>query len=70
MAKYVILVGPAYGHVNPTLAVAQELVRRGEQAVYYLTEAFRASVEVTGAAFQPYQSMMGNIMESLTFDQQ
>jgi len=62
MAKYVILVGAAYGHVNPTLAVAQELVRRGEQVVYYLTEEFRASVEATGAAFHPYQSMMGNIM--------
>jgi hypothetical protein len=45
MAKYIILVGPAYGHVNPTLAIAQELVRRGEQVVYYLTEEFRASVE-------------------------
>ena len=62
MAKYVILVGAAYGHVNPTLAVAQELVRRGEQVVYYLTEEFRAPVEATGATFQPYQSMMGNIM--------
>jgi len=62
MAKYLILVGAAYGHVNPTLAVAQELVRRGEQVVYYLTEEFRASVEATGATFQPYQSMMGNII--------
>ena len=61
MAKYVILVGAAYGHVNPTLAVAQELVRRGEQVVYYLTEEFRASVEATGATFQPYQSMIGKL---------
>jgi MGT family glycosyltransferase len=61
MAKYVILVGAAYGHVNPTLAVAQELVRRGEQVVYYVTEEFRAAVEATGATFQPYQSAMGKM---------
>ena len=61
MAKYVILVAAAYGHVNPTLAVAQELVRRGEQVVYYLPEEFRTSVEATGAAFQPYQSTMGKM---------
>lgn len=61
MAKYVILVASAYGHVNPTLAVAQELVRRGEQVVYYLTEEFRTSVEATGAAFQPYQSARGKM---------
>jgi MGT family glycosyltransferase len=58
MTKYVFLPGPAHGHVNPTLAVAQELVRRGEQVVYYLTEEFRATVEATGATFRPYQSMM------------
>lgn len=58
MAKYVFLPGPAHGHVNPTLAVAQELVRRGEQVVYYLTEEFQATVEATGATFHPYQSMM------------
>lgn len=58
MAKYVFLPGPAHGHLNPTLAVVQELVRRGEEVVYYLTEAFQATVEATGAAFRPYQSMM------------
>ena len=58
MAQYVFLPGPAHGHVNPRLAVAQELVRRGEQVAYYLTEDFQASVEATGATFQPYQSMM------------
>ena len=59
MTKYVFLSGPAYGHVNPTLALAQELVQRGEQVVYYLTEEFRTAAEGTGAIFQPYQSTMG-----------
>lgn len=61
MSKYVFLNIPAHGHVNSTLPVVQELVRRGEQVVYYLTEEFRAVVEATGATFRPYQSMMGQM---------
>src|SRR5258707_6473113 len=63
MSKYTFLNVPAHGHVNPTLAVAQELVRRGEQVVYYLTEEFRAAVEATGATFRPYQSIMGKMQQ-------
>ncbi len=44
---------PARGHVNPTLAVVQELVRRGQEVSYYLTEEFRNVVQATGAVFQP-----------------
>lgn len=55
MAKYVFLNIPAYGHVNPTLPVVKELVRRGEEVVYFLTEDFRAAVEATGAIFRSYQ---------------
>ena len=62
MAKYVVINIPAYGHVNPTLAVVQELVRRGDKVVYYLTEEFRAAVEATGATFRPYQSFMSRPM--------
>lgn len=58
MAKYVVINIPAYGHVNPTLAVVRELVQRGEEVVYYLTEEFREIVEATGATFRPYQSFM------------
>lgn len=61
MSKYIFLNVPAHGHVNPTLAVAQELVRRGEQVIYYLTEGFRAAVEATGATFRPYESAMGKM---------
>lgn len=52
---------PAHGHVNSTLPIVQELVRRGEQVVYYLTEEFRSVVEATGATFRPYQSLMGQM---------
>ncbi|MEZ4712091.1 MAG: glycosyltransferase [Caldilineaceae bacterium] len=58
MSKIVILTPPAYGHINPTLPVAQELVRRGEQVIYYCTEEFRQPVEQTGATFCPYPEFM------------
>jgi MGT family glycosyltransferase len=61
MSKYLFLNVPAHGHVNPTLAVVQELVQRGQQVVYYLTEEFRVAVEATGATFRPYQSAMGKM---------
>ena len=40
MTRYIFLNMPAYGHVNPTLAVAQELVQRGQEVIYYLPEQF------------------------------
>lgn len=52
--KIVYLTPPAHGHVNPTLPVVQELVRRGELLICYNTEAFRRSIERTGAAFRAY----------------
>jgi len=55
VAKYVFFSFPAYGHVNPTLAIAQELIARGEKVVYYLTEQFRQPIEATGATFRAYQ---------------
>lgn len=59
MAKYLFVNVPAYGHVNPTLPLVQELVRRGEEVVYYLTEEFRQAVEATGARLLPYQPFGG-----------
>lgn len=54
MATYVMFSVPGHGHVNPTLALAQELVARGEQVIYYLTEQFRPAVEATGATFRSF----------------
>ncbi|MGH8966315.1 MAG: macrolide family glycosyltransferase, partial [Actinomycetes bacterium] len=45
---------PAAGHVNPSLPLVRELVRRGVQVTYYTGEQFRAPVERTGAEFRPY----------------
>lgn len=64
MSKYVFLNIPAWGHVNPTLAVVQELVKRGHDVSYYLTEEFRESIQATGAVFQPYASELANELEA------
>lgn len=61
MTKYAFLNIPAHGPVNPTLAVAQELVQRGEEVLYYLTEEFRATIESTGATLRPYESLLTNL---------
>ncbi len=45
---------PASGHINPSLPVVAELVRRGHRIVYYATEASREKVEATGAEFRAY----------------
>lgn len=54
MAKIIFMSIPGHGHVNPTLPVVRELVRRGHEVIYYNTPAFAEKVTHTGAAFRPY----------------
>ncbi|GCE46242.1 hypothetical protein EI42_06375 [Thermosporothrix hazakensis] len=54
MGTIVFLGSPAFGHVNPTLPLAQELVQRGEQIIYYNHEEFRRPIEQTGSMFYAY----------------
>jgi len=56
MTTYAILTVPAHGHINPTLALAQELVECGERVIYYQTKEFRPAVEATGAIFRLYEN--------------
>jgi len=55
--KFVFFNVPTSGHVNPSLPLAAELVRRGHGIVYYLTEGYRDKVEATGAEFRAYSGM-------------
>ena len=48
----------AFGHVNPTLELVTELVRRGVRVTYFCTEGFRPIVEPTGARFVAVPSWM------------
>ena len=59
--KFLFLTVPAHGHVNPTLPVAQELVSRGEEVIYYTTDQFQARVKVTGARFRNLESISAEI---------
>jgi MGT family glycosyltransferase len=54
MSKHIALVNtPAFGHVNPTLPLVRELVRRGHRVTYVITEAFREAVASAGAEVMP-----------------
>jgi MGT family glycosyltransferase len=58
MARVLFLNLPMYGHVVPTLDVVRELVDRGEEVVYYLTDDFEEAISATGATFQRYESTL------------
>lgn len=52
---HVVFVGvPAHGHVNPTLGIVTELVRRGAHVTYHCGEPYRAAIEAAGATFHGY----------------
>src|SRR5690606_21522771 len=57
MATIVFLNIPAAGHVNPTLGVLAELVKRGHRVIAYNNEEYRAKHERAGAEFRAYPPM-------------
>ncbi|MGZ4113143.1 MAG: macrolide family glycosyltransferase, partial [Tumebacillaceae bacterium] len=57
MSKHIAFVNiPAHGHVNPTLAVARELVDRGYRVSYVTTEEFVPAITAAGATPLLYRS--------------
>jgi len=46
----------APGHVNPALAIASELIRRGHSISWYTGKAFQQTIEKLGARFLPMQA--------------
>lgn len=59
MAKVVFLNVPAYGHVNPTLALVRELILQGDEVIYYTSPEFKDTLERIGASFRPYCRELG-----------
>src|SRR5258706_1399549 len=57
MSKILFFNVPTQGHINPSLPVVAELVRRGTEVIYYLTEGQRQRIEATGATFRPYATI-------------
>lgn len=56
MARALFLSLPLSGHINPSLPLVQTLVARGDEVVYYATDAFAAAIEGTGARYRPYRN--------------
>lgn len=54
MSKILILNISAYGHVNPTLGLVNELVNQGNEVIYFSSEEFREKIERAGAVFKTY----------------
>ncbi len=49
MARVLFINVGSEGHINPTLGVVQELIRRGEEVIYFTGDYMRERVESTGA---------------------
>ncbi|MGE1115232.1 macrolide family glycosyltransferase [Priestia megaterium] len=61
MGKVLFFNFPGEGHVNPTIALVEELVKKGEDVVYYCVEEYKNKIEKTGAIFRPYENFARNI---------
>jgi MGT family glycosyltransferase len=48
---------PFHGHVNPTLPLMRELVRRGEDVIYFSSPAFKKVISATGARYRAYENL-------------
>lgn len=55
MSKVLFLSIAAHGHVNPTLGLVSELIKQGEEIIYFCEEDFREKIEKTGAEFKSYK---------------
>lgn len=56
---------PAHGHFNPTVEVVSELVKRGHNVRYYLTNEFKDRIESSGAKFISIDQYLPNAPEDL-----
>lgn len=72
MSKVLFISLPGHGHVNPTLGLVEELIKRDEQVTYYLTKDFQRKIEATGAKFIEYKGgvdlfSIGNLLNSTQY---
>lgn len=61
MAKVLVFNFPGEGHINPTIALVEELIQRGEEVIYYCVEEYRNKIEKTGAAFRSYENFLSQV---------
>lgn len=58
MGKVLFFNFPGEGHINPTIPVVEELVKKGEKVVYYCVKEYKSKIEKTGAVFRPYENFL------------
>ncbi|UOB81958.1 glycosyl transferase (plasmid) [Bacillus sp. ZJS3] len=58
MAKVLMFNFPGEGHINPTIALVEELIKREEEVIYYCVEKYRSKIENTGALFRSYENFI------------
>jgi MGT family glycosyltransferase len=56
MSKVLMVNGNVHGHINPTLPLVKELVKRGEEVFYFSTSEFKQKIEAADAEFIEYGS--------------
>jgi MGT family glycosyltransferase len=54
MSTAVVLSYPTHGHITPAMGVVSELVKRGENVIFYATNRSRAKIQNSGAEFRAY----------------
>jgi len=54
---------PGYGHINPSLPLADALVSRSHRIAYFTTEKYRKAVETTGAEVHLYPQIEDDYFE-------
>ncbi|MGW8959392.1 macrolide family glycosyltransferase [Paenibacillus sp. NPDC055715] len=54
MARVLVVITPAEGHINPSLGLVKQLVDSGEEVDYVCTEEYRTRIQPTGAKLITY----------------
>ena len=56
MATALFLSFPLAGHINASLSLVRELVKRGNQVIYYATDTFAVAIKQAGAQYRCYHN--------------
>ncbi len=64
MSKVLFINGNVHGHINPTLPVVRELIKRDEQVCYFSTAEFKQKIEAAGAEVIDYGNELSRFLHS------
>jgi MGT family glycosyltransferase len=65
IAKVLVINYLGEGHVNPSIGLIKELVRRGEQITYYTSDLYKEKLIQTGAEIRSISSKAQTLMKEL-----